>query len=315
MATNTPRAVFVVRETEYEMMHARHATREQARFFLQSRGLTLDEIENRHRLFTDSLHLSRSSIPSDWRQTVLTRADFDRFLFGPEDFVVAVGQDGLVANVAKYLEGQPVFGVNPDPKQFDGVLVKFKPQDLAGAIGRWRDGTLGFESRTMVDVTLDDGTSLTALNEIFVGHCSHQSARYRVSIDGLEEVQSSSGLIAASGTGTTGWARSIMEATGQHYKIAPNERAIGYFVREPFPSVSTGTSIRGGVISEHDCLKISSMMNEGGTIFADGIEKDRLPFDWGRMAAISISDRQLKLAVSTTRPNTIASSPRSIRSI
>ena len=43
------------------------------------------------------------------------RNDLDRFVFGPEDVVVAVGQDGLVANVAKYLDGQPVIGINPEP--------------------------------------------------------------------------------------------------------------------------------------------------------------------------------------------------------
>ena len=31
-----------------------------------------------------------------------------------EDIVVVVGQDGLVANTLKYLQGQPVIAVNPD---------------------------------------------------------------------------------------------------------------------------------------------------------------------------------------------------------
>jgi len=57
------------------------------------------------------------AIPSDWRRARVDRADLDRFLFEPEDVVVAVGQDGLVANVAKYLTGQPVIGCNPDPKR------------------------------------------------------------------------------------------------------------------------------------------------------------------------------------------------------
>ena len=35
-----------------------------------------------------------------------------RFLFEPGDVVIVVGQDGLVANVAKYLDGQPVIGIN-----------------------------------------------------------------------------------------------------------------------------------------------------------------------------------------------------------
>ncbi len=46
----------------------------------------------------------------------MSRPELNRFLFEPEDVVIAVGQDGLVANVAKYLSGQMVVGVNPLPE-------------------------------------------------------------------------------------------------------------------------------------------------------------------------------------------------------
>ena len=45
----------------------------------------------------------------------------------------------------------------------------------------------------------DDGQRLLALNEVFVGHTSHQSARYRVTFGDAEERQSSSGVIVATG--------------------------------------------------------------------------------------------------------------------
>src|SRR3546814_2424615 len=72
--------------------------------------------------------------PTDWRQTHVRRADLDRFLFAPEDVIVAVGQDGLVANVAKYLDGQPVLGVNPAPDLYDGVLVRVALDRLGAAL-------------------------------------------------------------------------------------------------------------------------------------------------------------------------------------
>ena len=46
---------------------------------------------------------------------VIDRGFLPNFVFGPEDTVVTLGQDGLVANTLKYLHGQPVVGVNPDP--------------------------------------------------------------------------------------------------------------------------------------------------------------------------------------------------------
>jgi NAD kinase len=292
--TNAPRAVFVTRETDYELLLARHSTREQARFFLETRGQPIEQVERRHEQFEAILRAARGSVPESWRQALVKRADFDRFLFGPEDVIVAVGQDGLVANVAKYLSGQPVLGVNPAPDLYDGVLMRV-PLDrlgrtLAGSVG----GDALVERRTMVEASLDNGERLLSLNEIFVGHRSHQSARYRIAVGKEAEDQSSSGLIVASGTGATGWARSIMNATGQTLAIQPQEAAIGFFVREPFPSISTGTSLRSGKIAT-GALTVMSRMNEGGVIFADGIEQDYIAFDWGRSVNISVAERVLRL--------------------
>jgi NAD kinase len=296
VSATTPRAVFVTRETDYELLIARHATRDQARFFLETRGQKIEDLEARHAQFAETLRLARSSISTDWRQTLVKRADFDRFLFAPEDIVIAVGQDGLVANVAKYLDGQPVLGVNPAPDQYDGVLVRLNVAALGKASIAVLHHDAAIEDRTMVQATTDSGEKLLALNEIFVGHRSHQSARYTIADGAEHEDQSSSGLIVASGTGATGWARSIMEATDTHFALDPQEKAIAYFVREPFPSVVTGTMLRAGKLSD-SALSIISRMNDGGTIFADGMEKDFLRFDWGQRISIAPADRSLRLVV------------------
>ncbi|WP_157216566.1 NAD(+)/NADH kinase [Flavisphingomonas formosensis] len=296
MPTNPPRAVFVTRETDYELLIARHATRDQARFFLETRGQTIEAVEARHAHFGEMLRTARAAVPPEWRQALVRRADFDRFLFAPEDVIVALGQDGLVANVAKYLAGQPVLGVNPAPDLYDGVLVRIAPDRLGRMLPACLHGDTAIERRTMVEAVLDGGERLLALNEIFVGHRSHQSARYRIAIDGSTEDQSSSGLIVASGTGATGWARSIMQATGQSIALAPEEKAVAFFVREPFPSIATGTAIAAGKLTGAG-LAITSRMNEGGTIFADGMEQDHIAFDWGRRLIVAPADRTLNLVV------------------
>jgi NAD kinase len=291
------RAVFVTRETDLESLLARHGTREQARFYLETRGQDIGEVERRHDHFAAALHEARSGAPGDWRQVLVKRADFDRFLFAPEDVIVAVGQDGLVANVAKYLRGQPVIGVNPDPELFDGILARWPAGRLGSALRAAAAGNAAIQQRTMVEARLDGGERLLALNEIFVGHRSHQSARYEIAIGGMREYQSSSGLIAATGTGATGWARSIMGATGWQVPLAPDDRAFGYFVREPFPSVVTGTSVRSGRVEAAASIEIVSRLNEGGAIFADGIEKDFLAFDWGRRVELRVAEERLNLVV------------------
>jgi NAD kinase len=294
MPTNSPRAVFVTRESDYELLLARHATREQARFFLESRGQRIEALEDRHRQVQDTLKLARVLVPGDWRQALVRRADLDRFLFGPEDVIVPVGQDGLVANVAKYLSGQPVLGINPSPDLYDGVLVRVPIELLAELLLASVAGQAPVERRTMVEAALDSGERLLALNEVFVGHRSHQSARYSIAAGEAHEDHSSSGLIVASGTGATGWARSIMEATGTHLALGTEERAVGYFVREPFPSIATSTGMRCGKLAAEP-LAVTSRMNDGGVIFADGIEQDFLAFDWGCRVSIGPAGYSLHL--------------------
>jgi hypothetical protein len=240
------------------------------------------------------LRAARALVPDDWRQALVRRADLDRFLFGPEDVVIAVGQDGLVANVAKYLAGQPVLGINPSPDLYDGVLVRIPLGQVRRLLPASRAGDCAIERRTMVEAVLDNGARLLALNEVFVGHRSHQSARYSIAVAQAQEEHSSSGLIVASGTGATGWARSIMEATHEPIILGPEEKAVAYFVREPFPSVATGTQLRSGKLDAAS-LQITSRMNDGGVIFADGIEQDFLTFEWGRNVAVGPAAHALHL--------------------
>lgn len=126
-ASNPPRAVIVTRETEYELLLARHATRNQAAFVLRQRNQSLDEVYARHLRQQSVLADVRAGIPRDWRIARVRRAELDRFIFAPEDVVLAVGQDGLVANAAKYLTGQPVLGINPEPERNPGYWCRTRP--------------------------------------------------------------------------------------------------------------------------------------------------------------------------------------------
>jgi hypothetical protein len=147
----------------------------------------------------------------------------------------------------------------------------------------------------MAEARLDDGVNLLALNEVFVGHRTHQSARYVIDANGRVERQSSSGLIVATGTGATGWARSIMQATGVAFDLPPTATRLGFLVREAWPSPATGTDVVAGVVEQRP-LVVTSEMDDGGTIFADGIETDHLRFGWGRQVSIGVAERRLALA-------------------
>lgn len=301
MAIEGPRIVVVSRPTEYANLLAAHGTHEQARFFLQTRGIPIADVQARHDKQAQALAGVSRVIPRAARRAHVLRADLSRFIFEPDDVVVAVGQDGLVANVAKYLGEQAVIGVNPDAGTFDGVLVKHPAQAIGDVLALVLKGRARFETRTMVQAQLDDGQKLCALNEIFVGHRTHQSARYRIALEtqaDQAERQSSSGLIVATGTGATGWALSIQRARACAIELPkPEDRKLAFFVREAFPSVATSVSMTEGILEGEHTLSIISEMGEGGAIFGDGLEDDRIAFGWGACVTLGLASGGLRLVI------------------
>ncbi len=312
----SPRYVLLTRKSPLDLLLERYGTLEQARFVLRSRGQDPTWAEEAHARLAAGLATVERAIPEDARRARLDRDDLDRFLFAPDDIILAVGQDGLVANVAKYLDGQPVLGINPDPRGNDGVLCPHPPQRLSRLL-EWLDaeaeradagppparrapapGPFRIQRRTMVRAELEDGQRLLGLNEVFAGHRSHQSARYRLRAGGQEERQSSSGLLCASGTGSTGWARSIARQRGLEGRLPePEQGRLAWLVREPFPSVATGVGLDFGLLGGADELEVISEMPEDGVVFGDGIERDALEFVAGQRLRIGLAPSALRLVV------------------
>jgi NAD kinase len=294
--TLAPRAVLIHRRTELQELLERHATRGQAAFFLRTRGRTVEEVEARHEAVHAAIAAVTAAIPADWRRGMVERTDLPRFLFDPDDIIVAVGQDGLVANIARYLDGQIVIGINPEPDRNPGVLVPHPLSAAAALLAATSYPGHRAEQRAMVEATTDNGQQLTALNEIFIGQPSHQTARYSLTLpDGHAEHQASSGLIVSTGTGATGWCRSAW--LERHSPLAlptPTERRLTWFVREAWPSPATGTSLTEGDLASGQSLTITSGSDQL-VLFGDGVETDAVPLTWGQSASIHLATRTLRV--------------------
>ena len=283
-----PRVVLVHRRTELAELLARHGTRGQAEFFLRTRGRDLAEVTAADTAQRAALTAVSAAIPLDWRRGDVERADLARFLFTPEDVVVVVGQDGLVANVAKYLDGQPVIGIAPGEP---GVMVRHPPAAMADLVRATGD----VERRTMVEMTADDGQKLCALNEIYLGHASHQTARYRLGVGGgRSERQASSGILVGTGTGATGWCRSVWQERSSALSLpAPDEARLIWFVREAWPSPSTGTTCTEGELTTSPLTV--EVESDRLVAFGDGLEADTVALTRGQTATLSPAGRTVQL--------------------
>ncbi len=308
--------VLVVRETRLEELKARFNTVSQARFYVEHVGGDFADYENEDSTYQAAIRLARETLSRLGRLQVLHRRFLPNFQFGPGDLVVAVGQDGLVANTLKYLDRRPLIGVNPDPARYDGQLLPFNVADLAQIVPEVFRGKRAFRSVTMAKAVLNNGQALYAVNDLFVGPKTHGSARYTLQLDQQTERQSSSGVIISTGLGSTGWLTSLITGAtavaaafkggmANRRKVPPvppprfpwDARHLFFTVREPFPSKTSGATLVFGQITAGHPLKIESHMPEHGVIFSDGIEADFLQFNAGAHATIGIAERQGLLVV------------------
>lgn len=230
------------------------------------------------------------------------------FDFGRCALVVVLGQDGLVANTAKYVGDLPIVGVNPDPTRNDGVLLPFSVESVKSAVQRTLERKCRTRRVTLAEVQLNDGQRMLAFNDFFVGADSHVSARYTLEWSSRRESQSSSGVLVSTGVGSTGWLSSVFnmaEGIGRTFgsakvarpKLQWEDRRLVWAVREPFKSRHSQTSLLAGMLDENEELVIASEMPVGGVIFSDGVPNDSLEFNSGTIARFGVSAQQATLVV------------------
>lgn len=301
-ATAQRRVVLVTRRSRLDELIVRHNTLAQAKFYVEHLGADFTDYLAESEAYAKSLRITVQTLEAWGRYQVVDRSMLPNFVFAPGDLVVALGQDGLVANTMKYLEGQPLIGVNPDPARWDGVLLPFAPQDLAALLPDAVADRRPTKTVTIAEAALSDGQRLRAVNDLFIGPRSHTSALYELEHAGRREFQSSSGLIVCTGLGSTAWMKSVVTGslavaaalggTRELPAYAPlpwDAPTLTFAVREPFPSRRSQTTLVYGTVDARHPLAVRSRMPEGGVIFSDGIEADFLRFTAGVEARIGVA--------------------------
>lgn len=300
-ASRERRCVLVTRRTRLEDLVLRHNTLAQARFYVEHLGADFGDYLAENEAYARSLHTVVRALATWGRYQIVDRQLLPNFVFAPDDLVIALGQDGLVANTLKYLDGQPLVGINPDHARWDGVLLPFLPDELAPLLPDLVADRRAVKTVTMAEAVLSDGQRLRAVNDLFIGPRSHTSALYELSYAGQREMQSSSGLIVATGLGSTAWMRSVVTGSlavaaaiggGPSVAYSPlpwDTQSLLFAVREPFPSRSSQVNLIYGPVDAVHPLAVRSRMPDGGVIFSDGIEADFLRFGAGVEAQIGLA--------------------------
>ena len=291
-------AIIVKSKTRLEDLVDRFNTKAQAKFYIERLGGDFNEYEVEDEIFKKSLNSLQTQLSKIIKNKTIDKQFVSSYIFSNKNIIVVIGQDGLVANTAKYSNNLPIIAVNPDPERYDGVLLPFTTNNFIEAVDNVMKQTHRYKVMSFAEVILNDGQRLLAFNDLFIGASSHVSARYKLTFKDKSEQHSSSGIIVSTQAGSTGWLSSVFNMaygiTNLFERNQPvkqpklRENDLLFAVREPFKSIRTQTKITAGIIRKNT-LTIESYMPNNGVIFSDGVEKDFLKFNSGSIATIGIA--------------------------
>lgn len=298
-------AIIVKNKTRLEALVERFNTKSQAKFYIERMGGNFQDYEMEDEIFHDSLNSLQSQLSKVIKHKIVDRVYLPSYIFSDKNMIVVIGQDGLVANTAKYSQARPIVAVNPDKQRYDGILLPFDTNNFISGVESVLFNNYQSRKVNFAEARLNDGQRLLAFNDLFIGASSHISARYKLSFNESTEEQSSSGIIVSTQAGSTGWLSSVFNmAYGitdlfeknikpKQPKLKDNQ--LLFAIREPFKSIRTQTDISVGLINSQAHLRIESLMPAGGVIFSDGIESDFLQFNSGTIATIGIANETANL--------------------
>ena len=301
-------AIIIKNKTRLEALIERFNTKAQAKFYIESSGGDFSDYELENEIFHQSLSAVQRNLSTVLKNKIVERNFLPSFIFNNNQVVITVGQDGLVANTAKYVKQIPIIAVNPDPERFDGVLLPFTADNFIPSIEKVITQKYNSKLTSFAEATLNDGQRLLAFNDLFIGATSHVSARYKITHNNKTEEQSSSGIIVSTQAGATGWLSSIFNMSFGIHKFIEKDQSkrkyaklkdnqLMFAVREPFASKRTQVETTTGIITERSKLVIQSFMPNNGLIFSDGIETDFLKFNSGAVATIGIAAEKANLVL------------------
>lgn len=224
------------------------------------------------------------------------------------DLVLAVGGDGTVLDVARWIKDDtPLLGVNSDPEVSVGQLCGTTADELDATLDAIESGELGPRPAARLRIRVGDGASLgPCLNDALFAHTSPaEMSRFEMAvlatdragqIDPFEtddvpwQAARCSGIWIATATGATA---AIRSAGGR--PMRSGSRRLQYALREPYLPPHSGLGPDGavGFIKPNETLLLINRMRSA-RVWADGPHR-KVRVRYGEVVRIDADAHPLQL--------------------
>ncbi len=199
------------------------------------------------------------------------------------DLVIVLGGDNSTTKVSNHIEDTPIIGVNSDPDRSVGHLTRWAmhdKHDVMDFIEMLDFHKYEIEEWQRLEATLDGKLITRATSEYYFGERMRNKMSRHVLLFGEKEYeQKCSGIVIATGCGSSGWYRSI---TGNNTMWKPTCDVSAFVVSEPYNPQRDGCY--RGELAPGSEIVLYSLNDDEGIASADSWSE--FPFTRGTEARI-----------------------------
>jgi hypothetical protein len=226
------------------------------------------DVEAQDVLYKQSLsQIKKAIIGCGLDISIAIRHDSHRFVFRDDDIVVIFAEDGAFVNIAKFLKSQKVITI-ATTSRVCGRLMQLSCEEFVNNAKSVLEADIShYEKVSIARAQTSQGQSIEAVNDFLVGHNDQRSSRYSLLVNGKLYDQVSSGVAISTGTGSSGWEKSIRRGDTHYQERGFSDRRVCVATRE----LCYGEYFAPFLVA--DSVHIISN-DEANRVFADGVLDD-----------------------------------------
>lgn len=244
--------------------------------FYKKEGLNLERIFSSHKKQKESLEIIKKLLSNS---DFIDRDSLSEETIGKYDLIISFGGDNHFQFVSHHIDDKPILGINSDPKRSEGALTSIKANEFKEYYNILLEGSFKIEEWTRLKVEIDDKEiNELAISEIFIGEEKRfNMSRHIIKFNGGVEEQKGSGLLIATGTGSSGWynsaSRYLFPDGNSFLKTLREAR---FILTEPYKGRLSPLKLINGCIKENEEIEIISLSDSSPFLSIDSLKLIKL---------------------------------------
>jgi len=204
----------------------------------------------------------------------------------PTKLVIMLGGDDTFKAGSQLIRDSFALGLNSDVFRSVGAHLRLDVAQLESVLARLAQGEFQVEEWTRLLVQVNGDAPFLALDELYIGEMESRFTGRATIEDNARVIRAKgSGILVATGSGSTGWFRSATHSAYSGKNIWPRTALHAeYAVREPYGVFEEAPE--NGVLTPGARLVIRSSHNKVGIISPDCVRD--VPFPRGNSATVTL---------------------------